>query len=221
MRNILIYTLVKGLSEIEKCLSQVPDNRRYISAIAGGSGAGKSRLAEYLASKNPRISRFSLDDYFIGPINLPKGVQDCDSPGRYDLPRVNFDLKALKSNCIVEKPTYDKATHKHGREIFTLRENSILLVEGLYALNEMIRREADFGIFVRADEDIRLKRRLKRDIEAGIPREVAFNIWETAKLVYYKEIAPTEYSADLIINNDAHSELLKPEQAEQLTPKTF
>lgn len=221
VRSIQIYNLEKGLAEIEKHLSRIPDNCRYVGAVAGGSGSGKSKITNYLASRNPRIMRLSLDDYFTAPINKSNSIRDYDSPECYNLPRVNLDVRTLKLHGSVEKPTYDKATHDHGKEILTLRDNGILLIEGLHALNDMVCGEVNFGIFVRADEDTRLERRLERDLKLGIPRETILKIWEVVKLVHYKEIAPTEEHANIIINNDEYSVLLDSGQATQSAPKTF
>lgn len=217
---------MRSLEELVKYTSK-ERNKTAVLAIAGGSGSGKSSIAEYVASKSSDAVIIPLDDYFRGPIQRADNIKDFDHPDCYNLAKVNLDLRMLKSNKEIEKPTYDKATKKHGKEILKIKDNSLVILEGLHALNMMVRGEIDFGVFVDVDPDIRWDRRVSRDMQEFRKANNAFEysiekikkIWDVAQIIYSREVAPTRDYANFVIYNDKPLELLKKLQAVQSSPK--
>ncbi len=226
VRQIPIHNIIRSLEELVKYTSK-ERNKTSVLAIAGGSGSGKSVIAEYIASKSSDAVIISIDDYFRGSIKRADNIKDFDHPDCYNLAKVNLDLRMLKAKKEIEKPTYDKATKKHGRETVKTRDNTIIIIEGLHALNLMVRGEIDFGVFVDVDPDIRWDRRVFRDMQKFRKANNTFEysiekirkIWKVAEIIYYQEIAPTQNYANFIINNDKPSKILNSEQAAQSTPR--
>lgn len=209
LNSIPRYNLKKGLEETINFTKKYRD-RIQVAVFAGGTGSGKSEITKYIALHTPNSLLISIDDYFGYPIIKPYGVKDYDDPVCYNLPRVKQDLLTLREKGEIEKPTYDKKTQKHGCKVVKIKDNGLIILEGLHTLNEILIEEVDFGVFVDAGSEVRLKRRLERDVSAiRISEEKIIEIWRIAELIYYQEIAPTQKHANFIIDNNEPSEMLK------------
>lgn len=124
-------------------------------------------------------------------------------------------LKALKSGKTIEGPTYDYSKHNRAKEKVTLRPTKIILVEGILVLeNKKLRDLLDIKIFVEADADERILRRVICDVrERGrYVEDIAEQYLTTVKPMHYIYVEPTKAMADIVINsgmNDVAFDLVK------------
>jgi uridine kinase len=140
-------------------------------AITGGSGSGKSWLAEKLAiALAPNATRLSLDDFYRDQSHLPPGRRariNFDHPRTIDWPAFEKVLSDLQNGRSARIPGYDFATHSRLRRTRVLRPKPLVLVEGLWLLRRpALRRMFDFSIFLHCPDRLRLHRRLKRDLSS-------------------------------------------------------
>ena len=137
-----------------------PDKEVFIIAIAGGSGSGKSFLGQRIAEKlDGKI--FSMDDYIDG--EKVKASDNWDLPEIWQLDKIRRDLEKLKSGKGVKKPVYDFSEHGVV-DYVDFSPERIIILEGLYGLHKDVLDLIDLKIFVDASEEVRLKRRVDRDV---------------------------------------------------------
>ena len=138
-----------------------------------------------------------------------------DSPDSLETDLMISHVKALKEGKTIESPTYDYTIHTRAKETVTVKPRKVLLIEGILALeNVELRNLMDIKVFVEADADERILRRVVRDVkERGRDVEdIARQYLETVKPMHYIYVEPTKYLADLVINsgmNDVAFELMK------------
>lgn len=178
-----------------------------IIGIAGGTGSGKStvvkRIAELLPKEN--ISVLMQDSYYLDNKNLSfdERIQiNYDHPNSIDFELLNKHIEDLKSGSNIEQPIYSYSTHSRTGEYNSIQPRDILIVEGILIFtNEKLRNQCDIKIFVHADSDLRLMRRIKRDIsERGRDlSEVLHRYENTLKPMHNQFIEPTMKYADIII----------------------
>ena len=190
-----------------------------IIGIAGGSGSGKSTFTNRLkaAFKN-QLTVIYHDNYYKCNDGVPFEVRkktNYDHPEALDTELLIKHLKALKSGKTIEGPTYDYSKHNRAKEKVTLRPTKIILVEGILVLeNKKLRDLLDIKIFVEADADERILRRVIRDVrERGrYVEDIAAQYLTTVKPMHYIYVEPTKAMADIVINsgmNDVAFDLVK------------
>lgn len=190
-----------------------------IIGIAGGSGSGKSTFTNRLkaAFKNQLIVIYH-DNYYKCNDGVPFEVRkktNYDHPDALDTELLIKHLKALKNGETVEGPTYDYSKHNRAKEKVTLHPTKIILVEGILVLeNKELRDLLDIKIFVEADADERILRRVIRDVrERGrYVEDIAEQYLTTVKPMHYIYVEPTKSMADIVINsgmNDVAFDLVK------------
>lgn len=183
--------------------------------VAGGTASGKTMIADILkkeySEEGISCTLMSMDNYYKSIDNLPeeKGMDvNWDSPKVIDWDQFDIDLKKLMSGENVHKKTYDFAAFSHPGEEIEYVSNDVIIVEGLFALLSNVARElATSKIFVHADDDIRLIRRIKRDSEGrykdGFDLQVFMTKWiKEIKPMHKKYVKPTNEYADFIIKNN-------------------
>ena len=173
-----------------------PYKTPFIIGVAGGSGSGKSFIAQNIA-KEFQALLIKMDDYYIRD---PK-ITNKDAPNALNLKLLKQNLSDLHKRKEIEKPVYTFRLHKDHKEI--IKPSKIIILEGLFALNSIFINQIDLKIFVDADEKIRFERRLERDTnERGYPKEHTIKRWqETVEPMYQKYVLPQKNKADLIIKN--------------------
>ena len=181
--------------------------------IGGGSASGKTYVLKKVLEKIPedKIARISIDDYYKDFSNLPIEERvkiNFDHPKSFDWKLMNEQLKALKNGQPIEKPIYDFTIH--GRSMLTeiVQPKELIIIEGIMALvNKDLRALGDLKVFISASRERRLVRRIERDQkERGRTYESIIEQYFSTVLPMYEEIiAPSQYYADLIINNDGGS----------------
>ena len=131
-----------------------------------------------------------------------------DHPRAIDFDLIVQHLKKLKSNETIAQPVYSFVTHNRTKDTVTTYPRKVIIVEGILIFNnEELRSLFDIKIFVHADTDERLIRRVRRDItERGRNVEEVLNRYQdTLKPMHRQFIEPTKNFADIIIPNDRHN----------------
>lgn len=184
-----------------------------IIAIGGGSGAGKTTLSNALKERfQDQLIQLPYDSYCIGHPEYTmeeRAKINYDLPSSYDSDLFYQHILALKQGQVVQKPIFDFTTHTRGQyEIIEPRR--IIVIEGImiYSIPQL-KDIIDIKIFVHADDDIRLARRLVRDIkERGRTMDsVIHQYLTTVKPSFEQYIAPEEKSVDFIFYNNGNNGL--------------
>ena len=178
--------------------------------IGGGSASGKTYVLNKVLEKIPsdKVAHISLDDYYKDFKELPfeeRAKINFDHPKSFDWKLMNSQLKALKNGETIEKPIYDFTIHGRSDKTEIVEPKELILVEGIMALvNKDLRTLGDLKVYINASRERRLVRRIERDQkERGRTYESIIEQYFTTVLPMYEEIiAPSQYYADLIINND-------------------
>ena len=190
-----------------------------IIGIAGGTGSGKSTFTNRLkAHIGDKITVMYHDNYYRPHDDLPfeeRQKINYDHPDSLETDLLIEHLKALREGKAIDCPTYDFAHHTRAKEIVRVEPSRVIIVEGILILQDARLRDLfDIKIFVEADADERILRRVTRDIkERGRSLE---NIMEqyltTVKPMHYLYVEPTKTVADLILNsglNDVAFDIMK------------
>ena len=179
----------------------------FLIGIAGGTGSGKTTVANAIVTRvgAERIAILSHDAYYRDFVDLPKDIldrQNFDHPDSLESELLVRHLKALKQGMVVETPIYDFKVHRRAAETRRVEPRKVILVDGIliYAEPEL-RKLFDVKIYVDTDADIRLIRRLKRDIaERGRTVESVVKQYEsTVRPMHMEFVEPSKRYADLIV----------------------
>ncbi|WP_199792161.1 uridine kinase [Anaerococcus sp. Marseille-P3915] len=181
-----------------------------ILAVAGGSASGKSSIVKLLAKE------FESDLVVIGHDNYYKAHDDLafedrvglnyDHPKAFDNDLFYDDLNKLLEGNDIEMPIYDYTIHTRSKETKKISPKKIILIEGILVLyDKKIREITDTKVFVDADSDVRLKRRILRDTkERGRSIESCLTQYiEQVKPMHEKYVEPSKKYADIIIPRGA------------------
>ena len=178
-----------------------------IIGIAGGTGAGKTTIARRLSEPLPAgsVSVIEHDAYYRDRPDLSfeeRSGLNFDHPDSLDNELLMAHLKALKAGEGIEKPQYNFRTHRRKSETVRIDPHPVVIVEGiLIFVEKSLRRFMDIKIFVDTDPDIRVLRRLKRDIkDRGRDFDsVRHQYYETVRPMHLEFVEPSKRYADLII----------------------
>jgi uridine kinase len=179
----------------------------FVIGIAGGTGSGKTTVARAIVNRvgEERIAFLSHDAYYRDFVDLPKDILDgknFDHPDSLETELLVRHLKALKQGMVVETPVYDFRVHRRAAETRRVEPRKVILVDGILIYVEPeLRKLFDVKIFVDTDADIRLIRRIKRDIaERGRTLESVVAQYEgTVRPMHLEFVEPAKRYADLII----------------------
>ena len=188
-------------------------NKPYVIGIAGGSGSGKTFfLKRFLDHFTPEeVCLVSQDDYYF-PVahNMTKEenkLYNFDLPSTIDHDHFEQDIYKLLNYESICKKEYTFNNIDAVPKMLEIKPAPILIVEGLFILHfRKIAQELDLKIFIDADEDIALQRRLKRDLlERGYSNEDAYYKWVNHVVPAYKEyLLPYKDECDRVITNNTH-----------------
>lgn len=179
----------------------------FVIGVAGGTGSGKTTVASAILRRvgEDRISVLYHDAYYRDWADLPKDVLDrrnFDHPDSLETELLVRHVRALREGMVVEAPIYDFRTHRRTAETRRVTPKRILLVEGILIFAESeLRKLFDVKIFVDTDADLRLIRRVRRDIaERGRTLESVFEQYQaTVRPMHLEFVEPSKRWADLII----------------------
>lgn len=173
--------------------------------IAGGSGSGKTTVAEKIASAVSGSTMLQHDSYYKDHADLSldeRNNLNFDHPDALDTALLIEHVKHLRAGNPIEVPIYDFKTHRRRVETITLEPAPVVIVEGILVLVEpKLRAELDIKIFVDTDDDIRLFRRIRRDMEerGRTFESIRAQYYETVRPMHLEYVAPCRRFADLII----------------------
>jgi len=184
-----------------------------IIGIAGGTGSGKTTVVHQIMNELPKteVGVLSQDSYYKENNLLSfeeRALVNFDHPRAIDFDLLVQHLKDLKEGKTIEQPVYSFITHNRTDDTIVTHPRKVMIVEGILILtNPELRDLFDVKIFVHADSDERLIRRLKRDIaERGRDMEEVLNRYQTTlKPMHQQFIEPTKAFADIIIPNDKYN----------------
>lgn len=184
-----------------------------IIGIAGGTGSGKTTVVHQIMNQLPltEVGVLSQDHYYRETHHLSyeeRAKINFDHPRAIDFELLTQHLKELKAGNSIEQPVYSFVTHNRTDDTIHTHPRKVMIVEGILILADpQIRELFDIKIFVHADPDERLIRRLKRDIaERGRDMEEVLNRYQTTlKPMHEQFIEPTKAYADIIIPNDKYN----------------
>jgi uridine kinase len=186
---------------------EAPARRPYLIGVAGGSNSGKttiaSRLAELIGSEH--LSLIKLDSYYVERGDLPleeRAAANYDHPDAFDWELLNDHLAALTAGASVHVPIYDYATHDRSDRCETVPPSRVVVVEGILVLWEpRLRERFDLKIFVDTPADLRIIRRLRRDVaERGrTPESILEQYLATVRPSHERFIEPSKRYADVIV----------------------
>ena len=181
-----------------------------IIAVAGGSASGKSSIVKQIDET------FEDDLIVIGHDNYYKAHDDIsfdqrsklnyDYPGAFDNELFYEDLLKLQQGKSIDMPKYDYTIHTRSKETTRISPSKIILIEGILVLEDKkIRDITDTKIFIDADSDVRLQRRILRDTkERGRSLESVLEQYiKQVKPMHEKYVEPTKKYADIIIPRGA------------------
>lgn len=184
-----------------------------IIGIAGGTGSGKTTVVHQIMNELPHteVGVISQDSYYKENTNLSfdeRALINFDHPRAIDFDLLVKHLKALKAGDTIDQPVYSFVQHNRTDDTVSTHPRKVMIVEGILILtNPELRDMFDIKVFVHADSDERLIRRLKRDIsERGRDIDEVLNRYQTTlKPMHEQFIEPSKAFADIIIPNDKYN----------------
>jgi len=184
-----------------------------IIGIAGGTGSGKTTVVHQIMNELPdtEVGIISQDSYYKANNNMSyeeRSLINFDHPRAIDFDLLVEQLKELKAGNNIEQPVYSFVIHNRTDDTVLTHPRKVMIVEGILILTHPELRDLfDIKIFVHADSDERLIRRLKRDIaERGRDMDEVLSRYQTTlKPMHQQFIEPTKAFADIIIPNDTYN----------------
>lgn len=184
-----------------------------IIGIAGGTGSGKTTVVHQIMNELPEteVGIISQDSYYKANDHLnmdERALINFDHPRAIDFDLLCSHLQELKGGNSIHQPIYSFVHHNRTDDYILTHPRKVMIVEGILILsNPELRDLFDIKIFVHADSDERLIRRLKRDIaERGRDMDEVLNRYQTTlKPMHQQFIEPTKAFADIIIPNDKYN----------------
>ena len=181
--------------------------------IGGGSASGKTYTSNKVMEKLPKdkVTVISLDDYYKDFSILPmeeRAKVNFDHPKAFDWSLIREQIGALKRGETISKPKYDFVIHGRSKEVDIVEPKELIIIEGIMALvNKDLRAIGDLSIFINASRERRLVRRIERDTkERGRTFDsVVEQYFTTVQPMFEEIIAPSQYYADLIVNNEGYT----------------
>ena len=182
------------------------ENSILVIGIAGGTGSGKTTLMKNLIEEfSEVVTIISHDNYYKRHDELPYEERcklNYDEPAALETDLMARHLDALRRGEAIDCPVYDFAEHNRSNETIRIVPKKVIIVEGILIFeNEELRNLMDVRIFVDTDADVRLCRRIKRDVnKRGRTLEsVLTQYQETVKPMHEKYVEPSKKYADLVV----------------------
>ncbi|QIG36318.1 Uridine kinase [Ligilactobacillus salivarius] len=183
------------------------ENKPVIIGVTGGSGSGKTTVSRAIFEQLHGHSLLMLqeDSYYNDQSDMPfeeRIKTNYDHPNAFDTELLVKQLKDLLDWKTIEKPVYDYTEHTRSSEVEKVEPKEVIILEGILVLNDPALRDLmDIKIFVDTDDDIRIIRRIQRDIEerGRSLQSVIDQYKSTVKPMYHQFIEPTKRYADIIV----------------------
>jgi uridine kinase len=193
----------------------VPDVKPLIIGIAGGSGSGKSTVARRVAEAlhEASVAFIDMDAYYVNFAHLDLEDRkhiNWDHPDALDLTLLADHIGQLADGHAIEKPVYDFVTHTRRTETQRVAPADVVVIDGiLLFVDERIRERCDVKVFVDADADIRLIRRIRRDMRARgrTLDEVLEQYVTSVQPMHLQFVEPSKRWADVIVPRGGHNKV--------------
>ena len=181
--------------------------RPLVVGIAGGTGSGKTTVAHKLAAAMPngRCVTIEHDAYYRDQSHLApadRAKTNYDHPDSLESNLLAHHLRELRAGRGVDVPIYDFANHTRRPETRRVEPARVIIVEGILVFTEpALREQLDIKIFVDTDSDIRLIRRIRRDLEqrGRTFQSVRDQYYATVRPMHLEHVEPSKRWADLIV----------------------
>ena len=181
-------------------------NNTLVIGVAGGSGSGKTTLVKNLIETfGENIAVLSHDNYYKRHDELSYEERcnlNYDEPAAFDTSLMVYQLDCLRHGEAIDCPVYDYAIHNRSNQIVKIEPKRVIVVEGILIFaDEALRNLMDIRIFVDTDADIRICRRIKRDVnKRGRSIEsVITQYQQTVKPMHEKYVEPSKKYANLVV----------------------
>ena len=190
-------------------------NPPVVLGIAGGSGSGKTTVLNHIIREfGPEpIAILDHDAYYrdLSHLSPEKRARfNFDHPDALETQLMREHLDQLIEGEPIEKPVYDFTTHTRHEETETVAPRPVIIIEGILVLAEsMLEEQMDIKIYVDAADDIRLMRRIRRDMqERGRSIEGVLRQYErTVRPMHLEFVEPSKREADIIIPRGGHNQV--------------
>ncbi|MDP2088310.1 MAG: uridine kinase [Flavobacteriaceae bacterium] len=184
-----------------------------IIGIAGGTGSGKTTVVNQILHELPpdEVCVISQDSYYKETENLSyedRTKINFDYPNAIDFDLLVEHVAELKKGNVIEQPVYSFIAHNRTKDTHKTHPRNVIIVEGILIFNSKALRDLfDIKVFVHADADERLIRRVRRDMEerGRDINEVLGRYQSTLKPMHQQFIEPSKTYADIIIPNDRYN----------------
>jgi len=182
-------------------------SRPIFVGIAGGTGSGKSTVASNIANGLPQesVALLDHDSYYKHHPEMPfeeREFLNYDHPDALDNELLLQHLDALKAGQAIEAPKYDFKTHARRKETRHIPTCPVVIVEGILVfVDSRIRERLDVKVFVDTDADIRVFRRIRRDMESRgrTFQQVREQYYKSVRPMHLQFVEPSKRWADIII----------------------
>lgn len=180
----------------------------FVVAVTGGTGSGKGYFARHLSERFPgQATVISMDMYYRDQSTIPfpeRLKTNVDNPDAFDFEKLVNDLVALRNGKTADQPVYDYEKRIRLPQTTRLEPHPLLIVEGLLALHQSgLNKLYDLKIYLEVDSDLRLARRLLRDIREKRHETLDYSINQyltSARPQHKIFVEPQKESADTVIN---------------------
>ena len=185
-----------------------------VIGIAGGTGSGKTTITRKLMQRfGNDVSVIYHDNYYKAHHNMPyeeRAKLNYDQPDAFDTDQLIEAVRALKKGRSVICPVYDYSIHDRSEKTITVKPAKVILVEGILIFeNKELCELMDIKVFVDADADVRILRRIVRDVrDRGRSLESVVNQYlSTVKPMHEKYVQPSKRNADIIVPEGGHNKV--------------
>ena len=201
-----------------------------IIGVAGGTGSGKSTVARNVASAlgEASVAFLDMDAYYLDHAHLPfeqRKLVNWDHPNAFDWDLLVRHLTDLSEGRAIDKPVYDFHAHVRSQTVVQIPPADVIVIDGiLLFVDSRVRDLCDVKVFVDADADIRLIRRIRRDMaKRGRPLpEILDQYLSTVQPMHLEFVEPSKRYADVIVprggNNPVAIEMIVAKIARRLQP---
>ena len=185
-----------------------------VIGIAGGTGSGKTTITRKLMQRfGHEVSVIYHDNYYKAHHNMPyeeRAKLNYDQPDAFDTDQLIEAVRALKKGRSVVCPVYDYSIHDRSEKTITVKPARVVIVEGILIFeNKELCDLMDIKVFVDADADVRILRRIVRDVrDRGRSLEsVVSQYLNTVKPMHEKYVEPSKRNADIIVPEGGHNKV--------------
>lgn len=190
-------------------------NKPLMIGIAGGSGSGKSTVTQELIDLigAEKVTLIQQDSYYKDQSHLPleeRMKTNYDNPLSFDEALLVAHLKDLKMGKTIQIPQYDYTVHNRKKDFIELKAEKIIILEGILILaEESIRDLLDIKVFVDTDADVRIIRRILRDIKerSRSLESIILQYMSTVRPAHLQFVEPSKRYADIIIPEGGYNKV--------------